>query len=200
MSVDRPHRKQVKHYHDPGDFHEFTFSCYRRMKLLTNDTWRTWLARSIDDAAAQVQFHLVAFVFMPEHVHLLMRPTRSDTTVEDISWFLAAVKQPVSRQVKAGLQSTGGRLLEKLTIRTRPGKTGFRFWQEGPGYDRNLNTEKSVTASIDYIHYNPVARKLVKNIANWRWSSARWYLSNRQIVDPALPLIHGPPPELYAAV
>jgi putative transposase len=193
----QPHRKLVKHYHEPGDFHEFTFSCYRRLKLLTNDTYRTWLARSIDEAAAQVQFELVAFVFMPEHVHLLVWPTRSDTTVDDISWFLAAVKRPVSVKVKEHLQSINGQLLDRLTIRTRPGTTAFRFWQEGPGYDRNLKTENAVTASIEYIHHNPVTRKLVKNIAQWKWSSARWYLSDRSLVDPDLPTIHGPPAVLY---
>jgi putative transposase len=134
---------------------------------------------------------------MPEHVHLLMWPTRSDTTVDDLSWFLAAVKRPFSAQVKEHLESTGRNLLKRLTIRTRPGKTAFRFWQEGPGYDRNLQTEKSVTASIDYIHHNPVTRKLVQNIAQWRWSSARWYLSERSLIDRDLPLIHGPPSVLY---
>jgi putative transposase len=38
MSHTQPHTKLVKHYHDPGDFHELTFSCYRRMQLLTNDS------------------------------------------------------------------------------------------------------------------------------------------------------------------
>jgi len=35
------HRKQVRHFHEPGDHHGLTFSCYRRMPLLTNDEWRT---------------------------------------------------------------------------------------------------------------------------------------------------------------
>src|SRR5713226_1926649 len=29
------HRKTVKHYHEPGDLHELTFSCYERRQLLT---------------------------------------------------------------------------------------------------------------------------------------------------------------------
>ncbi len=42
-----PHRKTIKHYHEPGDFHELTFSCYRRMPLLTNDAWRGDFARGL---------------------------------------------------------------------------------------------------------------------------------------------------------
>jgi len=51
MSFSQQQRKKIKHYHEPGDFHEFTFSCYRQMKLLTNDAWRGYVARSIDNAA-----------------------------------------------------------------------------------------------------------------------------------------------------
>ena len=120
-----PHRKRVKHYHQPGEFHELTFSCYRRLPLLTNDRWRRWLAESIDDAASSHEFHLNAFVFMPEHVHLLIWPTPGETAAEDISSFLAAVKRPVSRRVKAALSesvaSTSSQRLRKLlTSRDRP--------------------------------------------------------------------------------
>ena len=29
-------RKRVRHFHEPGQLHEFTFSCYHRWSLLTN--------------------------------------------------------------------------------------------------------------------------------------------------------------------
>jgi putative transposase len=69
----------------------------------------------------------------------------------------------------------------------------FRFWQEGPGYDRNLNSESAVLASIDYIHANPVRRGLVEQARQWKWSSARWFESNGQEIDADLPTIHGLP-------
>jgi putative transposase len=162
MARKKPHRKKVKHYHEPGDFHELTFSCYHRMPLLTNDTWRRYLSESIEEACSIEEFRLVAFVFMPEHVHLLVYPTRSDADADCISRFLAAVKQPCSQNVKADMEASGSRLLKRLTGRERPGRTVFRFWQEGPGYDRNLQTESAVMATIEYIHLNPVRRKLVQ--------------------------------------
>ena len=36
MPSSTPHRKRIRHYHEPGELHECTFSCYR-MPLLTND-------------------------------------------------------------------------------------------------------------------------------------------------------------------
>ncbi len=69
------HHKTVRRAHEPGDCHEMTFSCYRRMPLLTNDEWRRMLAESVERAIQGHDFRLVAFVFMPEHVHLLVYPT-----------------------------------------------------------------------------------------------------------------------------
>jgi putative transposase len=137
--------------------HELTFSCYERRPLLTNDLWRGYLADSIATACCEQGFSLTAFVFMPEHVHLLVFATAASSR---ISLFLAAVKRPCSVRVKADLQSSTNRLLDTLTVRERPGKYVFRFWQEGSGYDRNLETEAAALAAIEYIHVNPVRRGL----------------------------------------
>jgi putative transposase len=187
----RPHRKLVKHYHDPGDLHELTFSCYHRLPLLTNDSWRERLARCIDEASQQTGVELAAFVFMPEHVHLLVVPTTSTPAIDQ---YLAMVKQPFSKSMKEHLLEINSRLINRLTVQERPGKTCFRFWQEGPGYDRNMATPTVIQAAIDYIHQNPVRRGLVKRSIDWKWSSARWYLLDppRQQLA-SLPFIHGLP-------
>jgi putative transposase len=44
-------------------------------------------------------------------------------------------------------------LLQRLTIQERPGKMSFRYWPEGPGYDRNLSTERAVMAAIDVLDH-----------------------------------------------
>jgi putative transposase len=157
------------------------------MPMLTNEAWRSMLARQIDTANKRHEFRLVAFVFMPEHLHLLVYPT-GESEVSDL---LKAIKKPFSFRIKQLLMQHDSHLLNRLTIRERPGKMTFRFWQEGPGYDRNLNSESAVLASIDYIHANPVRRGLVEQARQWKWSSARWYESNGQEIDADLPTIHG---------
>jgi putative transposase len=186
--------KTIKHYHEPGDLHELTFSCYRQIKLLTNDAWRRCLASSIDAAGEQFRCPLVAFVFMPEHVHLLVYPLDEKPTVDS---YLAAVKRPVSADVKRDLVQAGSPLLKRLMVQERPGKHAFRFWQVGPGYDRNLQHPKAVLGSIEYIHLNPVRRKLVTDARRWKWSSARYYESDGQEIDPDLPRISPMPAEFW---
>ena len=83
MPKSRSHRKRVRHFHQPGDFHELTFSTYRRLPILTNDDWRRRLANSIDRAGEQTRVELVGFVFMPEHVHLLVYPLSETGDIDD---------------------------------------------------------------------------------------------------------------------
>ncbi len=128
---------------------------------------------------------------MPEHVHLLVVPSTSEPGIDR---YLAFIKQPFSKSMKELLLDIKSPLVDRLTVQERPGKTCFRFWQEGPGYDRNLNTPTSIEAAIDYIHQNPARRGLVARAVDWKWSSASWYLLNppRQQLA-GLPFVHGLP-------
>jgi putative transposase len=122
---------------------------------------------------------------------LLVYPTVADP---DLDRYIGRIKQPFASEIHELLENCNSPLLKKLMIRTRPGRTCFRFWQEGGGFDRNLFTPEAIIASINYIHENPVKRGLCKKAIDWKWSSARWYLCDPpHQQDPDLPFIHGVP-------
>ena len=77
---------------EPGHAHELTFSCFRGYAFLQAERTCQWLADAINEARQECDFSLWAYVFMPEHVHLLIRPNRK---IYDISTVLKAIKQPV---------------------------------------------------------------------------------------------------------
>lgn len=180
------HRKRLRRFHSPGELHTLTFSCYRRLPLLTNNAWRRALSKAMDEAAESCGIQLIAFVFMPEHVHLLVLPYG---TKEDIGDYLAASKRPVAVAAKEDLQRAGSPLLERLRVQERPGRSVFRFWQEGAGYDRNVSTAAAVQHAINYLHMNPVRRGLCSKAIGWHWSSARYYASEGREVADDLPKI-----------
>ncbi len=161
------------------------------MPLLTNDSWKECLAKYVTAAGEETAIELMGFVFMPEHVHLLVYPKAANPS---ISLYLARLKQPFSKHIKGILVGQHSRLLSKLMVRERPGKECFRFWQEGPGFDRNLFSPEAISSSLEYIHNNPVSRGLCRRVVDWKWSSARYYLDvpSRQQY-PGLPMIHGLP-------
>ena len=195
MPPPKPHRKRVRHIDEIGEIHELTFSCYKRSPILDDPWRREQLSIAIDRAMDKQGWRLAAFVYMPEHVHLLVYPVRKGLRVHQL---LFAIKRPFSFRVKQQLIDANDPLLGQLTIRQRPGKATFRFWQEGPGYDRNIRTEKVLLSTIDYIHLNPVRRGLTKRAADYRWSSARLYYSDGQSIDPILPKLSAVPPEWFA--
>ncbi len=166
--------------------HELTFSCYRRLQLLTDDMLGFMLTESIDLATRRHGYLLTAFVYMPEHVHLLVLPQDKASRIDQL---LKAIKRPFSYRIKRLLAETGSPLLEKLTIRQRAGVQAFRFWQEGPGYDRNLVTVKAALAAMAYIHLNPVRRGLVEFELDWWWSGARYHSEPSIEPSPGLPSV-----------
>jgi putative transposase len=186
------HPKRVRHFEGNGHLHELTFSCYRRQPLLTNGTWQKILANQLGNACEAEGFGLLAFVFMPEHVHLLVMPLHLNS---EVARLLARTKQPTSKSIKQLLIKDNSQLLESLTVRERPGKHCFRFWQAGPGYDRNLFSPQALEASIDYIHSNPVKRGLCQTSTDWKWSSARFHINGT--IEPDLPTLIRPDPNWF---
>lgn len=165
----RNHRRRS--FDEPGHAHELTFSCYRRYAFLESERTCEWLAQAIDEGRRRWDFDLWAYVFIPEHVHLIVRPRGTDTLVSAI---LKAIKQPVGRRAFLYLDALASDWLPRLT-RKRNGRVERLFWQPGGGYDRNLLEPRTLAASLTYIHLNPVRRGLVERAHEWRWSSAGWY-------------------------
>jgi len=139
-------------------------------------------------------YRLVAFVYMPDHVHLIVYPLAGSTGIDRL---LRAIKRPYSYRIKQQLIASKSGLLRRFTVRQRPGVETFRYWQEGPGYDRNLTEAATVLSAIDYVHLNPVRRGLCLSATDWRWSSAKHYTSEQAPDDSLLPVVHGLPAEFY---
>jgi putative transposase len=154
---------------EPGHAHFFTFSCAHRLPLLRSDRTRSWLVDSLNRVRQKQRVALWAYVFMPEHVHLLLKPLDGNIEMSKVS---AAIKFPVSRRAHHYLIETGRKdWLEKLTV-SKGGRSVFQFWQPGTGYDKNLWNARPIREVVDYIHANPVRRGLSERPTDWKWSSA----------------------------
>jgi putative transposase len=147
-----------------------TFSCFRRYAFLQAERTCQWLADAIDEARKELQFALWAYVFMPEHVHLLVYPKE---TIYDISLILQQIKEPVGRKAVKYLRANAPHWLPRITVK-RGNRLERRFWQAGGGFDRNAVELQTLLAMIEYIHANPIRRGLVSRAEEWKWSSAGW--------------------------
>jgi hypothetical protein len=91
-------RKRCRRFDEPGHALSLTFSCDRRLPLLSRDRTRLWLIESIEEARRLTGFDLWAFVIMPEHLHLLLYPQSQSIGISQILW---RIKQPVGRKAIA---------------------------------------------------------------------------------------------------
>jgi putative transposase len=171
-----PHRKRKRTYNDEGHAHYLTFSCYRRLPLLSRDRSRQWFIDALIAARDKLDFDIWAYVIMPEHAHVLVWPRRKVYRIQSI---LAAIKRPVAVKAKQFLIDTQRNdWLQRLTVR-KGRRMVFRLWQSGGGFDENLWNEQPVANVIDYIDDNPRRRGLVIRATDWWWSSARWHAGER---------------------
>jgi putative transposase len=169
MFPDPPHRKRCKRISRAGDAHFLTFSCFERRPFLAKDGSRQWLVDAVALAKLKHGFDLWAYVVMPEHVHLLIRPVQAEYNISSI---LNSVKQSVSKRAIAFVRQSAPAFLEHMADVSPAGEVTYRFWQRGGGYDRNLRAPSDIWEKIDYTHRNPVERGLCAVEEDWCWSSA----------------------------
>jgi putative transposase len=162
---------------EPGHAHELTFSCFHRYAFLKAEQTCQWLADAIDEARRELRFALWAYVFMPEHVHVVVYP---QCPGYDVAAILQKIKEPVGRKAVRYLQTSAPHWLPRITVK-RGRRTERRFWQAGGGFDRNAIEPQTLLAMIEYIHANPVRRGLVGRAEDWKWSSAGWFVGKNSL-------------------
>ncbi len=180
------HRKLCRSYNNPGEAHELTFSCFRRLPLLSKDRTRRWFIEALDEARRRRDFLVWAYVIMPEHIHVIVWPKQP---VYEIRLIRTALKVPVQRKALAYLRRHAPAFLEHLCDSQPNCEVHYRFWLRGGGYDRNIQETTTLRAMIDYIHNNPVRRGLVRDPTDWPWSSARFYAGMKDAVLAMDPMV-----------
>lgn len=156
--------KGLKRYYGQNHLHFVTFSCCKRLPLLSAPESRDVFVKILADVRERYKFALVGYVVMPEHVHLLM----SEPKVGTPSTVLQVLKERVSRRLGHG--------------------SSPRLWQSR-FYDFNVWSHKKKIEKLLYTHMNPVKRGLVAHPGQWPWSSFGFYQdgSNGLIrIDPVI--------------
>jgi putative transposase len=145
-----------------------TFSCYRRRPYLGTVRSRDCFVKILDEIRTRHRFELVGYVVMPEHVHLLIgEPEKLNP-----SKVLQVLKQKVSRALRRR-KKKGPRSQMEFVFEVEDEESPA-FWQRR-FYDFNVWGEKKLNQKLEYMHRNPVDRKLVKHPRDWVWSSWSFY-------------------------
>ena len=105
------------------------------------------------------RYRLLAWVVMPNHIHVLFQPLNG--------WTMA--------KIVASWKSFTGRRISVFLTRSRAGvqtdSPKKRIWHR-EYWDRYIRDERHFNQVMTYIHLNPVKAKLVARAEDWPWSSA----------------------------
>ncbi|MEZ5944243.1 MAG: transposase [Planctomycetaceae bacterium] len=185
MEPSNSQRRHRQNINEAGHAHELTWSCYQGYPFLGRERCCLWLVDAIQQARETFDFDIWAWVFMPNHVHIIVHPRRKSY---DIATIRQRIKEPVARQALRWLRENESDWLPRLQ-RQRGKRLEHLFWQSGGGYDRNITEGTTLLKMINYIHENPVRKELVTRGRDWKWSSAAWYVDQSEvpIIPDAIP-------------
>ena len=123
--------------------------------------------RALKEVRAKYGFVVVGYVVMPEHVHLLIGEPKSGNP----STVMHSLKLRVSKRMRRGRRKMPA--IQKSFAFHRLAQAP-RFWQ-ARFYDFNVYSAKKRREKLEYMHRNPVTRRLVKDPKDWIWSSSASY-------------------------
>jgi REP element-mobilizing transposase RayT len=64
------------HYYEGNHLHYLTTSTYRRARLFDSERFKTQFIRTFSELRTEMKFLIIGYVLMPEHSHLLIRPSK----------------------------------------------------------------------------------------------------------------------------
>lgn len=173
MWMDQP-VPRITRSHDAGNVQFITFSCCDRLPFLRHVEVCRALIAAINYARINLGIEWIGYVLMPEHVHLLLRPAVSAAPHPwSVSEFLNSFKGVSGRLCIKALRevwrrdhSLGTAALDSWAT----GRNGRGFWLPR-GVTFPIDRECTLLQKLDYVHANPVRRKLVERPEQWPWSS-----------------------------
>ena len=136
---------QPPHFAIEGSIYFITTRLKERERLFTESEAEI-VKETIFDLVSRKEFEVYAYVIMPDHLHILVKPIRCG-----ISKAMQLLKGGSSRQINKG-----------------------NLWQQG-FFDFTVLTEQKFKEKFNYIHYNPVKWGLVEKAENYKFSSAMEY-------------------------
>ena len=131
-----------------GHLHFLTISCHRHAHVLKSPEACATLQRILEETRQKYAFHVIGYVFMSNHIHLLL----SEPEGGPLSIAIQVLKQRFSR------------------TRTE------EFVWESRYHDFNVSTHDKRVEKLHYMHRNPVEAGLVATPEAYPWSSHRAYI------------------------
>jgi REP element-mobilizing transposase RayT len=154
-----------------------TFSVVDWLPVFVSDATCRVITDSLTFCHERKQLGINAYVIMPTHMHAI---------VFDRDWDNARLKQSLidfrkftGRALCDFFESHGPRCFAATFREAATEDRERRFWQPSR-HPEAIESETFWRQKLDYTHENPCRKGLVRRAADWRYSSAVYYVSDGQ--------------------
>jgi putative transposase len=162
--------------------HFVTSKTYRNARIFSNENSSEFFIQTLLEVKEKLNFLLIAFVVMPDHIHLMLVPNKRNTisdVMRHIKGRFARKYNKLSRGINSpdygiSVHRTGNSSLPNKNQIHRAGNLSqpeANVWQES-FYDHVIRNSKEFVERLNYIHYNPVKANLVDTPEDYKYSSA----------------------------
>jgi putative transposase len=156
----------------PGALHYVTGNFLDRLPIFNQDRCCQAFIVNLADLLVKWPCQLIAYVLMPDHLHLIVNPR--DGRIIEFTGQLKSLAARAITQSSVNIQfkqdSEGSYQVWQDSFKAIPLWSSWMIWQK-----------------INYIHANPVKAKLVSSARDYRWSSFQAFYSSAESplkVDP----------------
>jgi putative transposase len=138
------------------------------------------VAESLKFCHQQKHLRINAYVIMPTHLHMIVFD--ADYDGERLGRTLTDFRKFTGRQLSDSCMNHFPRCFAETLHKQAAEDRERRFWQPSR-HPEAILTERFWQQKVDYLHDNPRRKGLVLSPADWRWSSASWYVSDGKVMS-----------------
>jgi putative transposase len=152
--------------------HFVTFSVRRRRRLLDHDHSKRIVLGVLNELLRRFDARCIGFVIMPDHVHAgiwFPKPRQ-------LTRFMHGWKRMSSFRIREWYRKEAPNYYAEAS-------TGDSFWNP-KYYAFEIFRGEKLEEKLTYMHANPERAGLVESATEWKWSSAGWYQSLRDVGVP----------------
>jgi putative transposase len=162
--------------------HFVTSKTYRNAKIFSKEKAADLLIQTILEVRKKLNFQLLAFIVMPDHIHIMLVPDKRNSisdVMRHIKGRFARKYNQVSRGINSpdyGVQDhrAGNSSLPHKPDSHRAENLSLpkvKVWQES-FYDHVIRNRKEFVQRLNYILYNPVRVGLAEKLEDYKYSPA----------------------------
>ena len=157
--------------HDPTHLYFVTATIIKWKHLFVETVYANIVLNSLDWLRRNGRLMLFAFVLMPSHLHMIIKPQRCSVgdIVQDFGSFTA---HELLKQLRADKRDD---LLQLFYTERRDSRHRHSIWQDIQA--KNVYSVDFLCEKLEYIHNNPIDKQwqLAASRADYHYSSACFY-------------------------